>query len=212
MSWRRFFRRGASDADLVQEIDLFVAEEIDDNIAQGMNPNEARRRAFLKFGNPTKVREESWKMNSIAPFESLVRNVRYAARVWRRNPGYSLLAILTLGLGIGSNIAIFTVINGVLLRSLPYDHAEQIVHFDQTATKLGTDPVGLSVQEVRDYREQNHVFSGVAEFHSMTFTLLGAREPERVSTGVVSGNFFDVLGVKPLLGRLIIAADESPNA
>jgi putative ABC transport system permease protein len=177
-----------------------------------MGVDEARRRAYLKFGNPTRVREETWKMNSIAPFESLLRNMRYALRVLRRNPGYALLAILTLGLGIGANTAIFTVINGVLLRPLPYAHAEQIVHLDQTAAKLGPDPLGLSVQEVRDYREQNHVFSDVAEYHSMTFTLLGSKDPERVVTGVVSGNYFDVLGVKPLLGRLLIPADDSLTA
>jgi predicted permease len=212
MSWRRFFRRRPADAELVQEIDLHLAEEIDENVARGMSAEEARRRAYVKFGNPTRVREETWKMNSIASLETLLRNVRFAWRTLRRNPGYAVLAILTLGLGIGANIAIFTVINGVLLRPLPYDRAEQIVHFDQTAAKLGPDPVGLSVQEVRDYREQNHVFSGVAEYHSMTFTLLGAREPERVLTGVVSGNYFDVLGVKPLLGRLIVGSDENPGA
>jgi putative ABC transport system permease protein len=152
------------------------------------------------------------KMKSIAPFESLLRNVCYAWRVLRRNPGYALLAILTLGLGIGANTAIFTVINGVLLRPLPYAHAGQIVHLDQTAAKLGPDPMGLSVQEVRDFREQNHVFSDVAEYHSMTFTLLGSKDPERVVTGVVSGNYFDVLGVKPLLGRLLIPADDSLTA
>jgi putative ABC transport system permease protein len=159
-----------------------------------------------------KLSEEMWKMNSIAPFESLLRNVRYAWRGLRRNPGYALLAILTLGLGIGANTAIFTVINGVLLRPLPYAHAGQIVHLDQTAAKLGPDPLGLSVQEVRDFRDQNHVFSAVAEYHSMTFTLLGSKDPERVVTGVVSGNYFDVLGVKPLLGRLLIPADDSLTA
>ncbi len=142
MSWRRFFRRSSSDGELVQEIDLHLAEEIDDNIAQGMGEDEARRRAYLKFGNPTRVREETWKMNSIASFESLLRNVRYAWRVLRRNPGYALLAILTLGLGIGANTAIFTVINGVLLRPLPYAHAGQIVHLDQTAAKLGPGTSG----------------------------------------------------------------------
>ena len=212
MSWRRFFRRSSSDGELVQEIGLHLAEEIDDNVAQGMGVDEARRRAYLKFGNPTRVREETWKMNSIAPFESLLRNVRYAWRVLRRNPGYALLAILTLGLGIGANTAIFTVINGVLLRPLPYAHAEQIVHLDQTAAKLGPDPMGLSVQEVRDLRDQNHVFSDVAEYHAMTFTMLGSKEPERVVTGVVSGNYFDVLGVKPLLGRLLIPADDNLTA
>jgi predicted permease len=212
MSWRRFFRRSSSDGELVQEIDLYLAEEIDDNVAQGMGAEEARRRAYLKFGNPTRVREETWKMNSIAPFEGLLRNVRYAWRVLRRNPGYALLAILTLGLGIGANTAIFTVINGVLLRPLPYADAGKIVHLDQTAAKLGPDPMGLSVQEVRDFRDQNHVFSDVAEYHSMTFTLLGSKDPERVVTGVVSGNYFDVLGVKPLLGRLLIPADDTLTA
>src|SRR5271154_108611 len=212
MSWRRFFRRGPSDTELIQEIDLHLAEEIDDNIAQGMGAEEARRRAFLKFGNPTKVREETWKMNSIAPFESLLRNVRYAWRVLTHNPGYALLAVLTLGLGIGANTAIFTVINGVLLRPLPYAQAGQIVHLDLTAAKVGPDPLGLSVQEVRDFREQNHVFSGVAEYHSMTFTLLGSKDPQRVVTGVVSGNYFDVLGVKPLLGRLLIPEDDRVTA
>src|ERR1700722_2296948 len=159
-----------------------------------------------------KLCEEMWKMNNIALFEGLLRNVRYAWRVLQRNPGYALLAILTLGLGIGANTAIFTVINGVLLRPLPYAHAAQIVHLDQTAAKVGPDPLGLSVQEVRDFREQNHVFLDVAEYHSMTCTLLGSKDPERVVTGVVSGNYFDVLGVKPLLGRLLIPADDSLTA
>ena len=151
-------------------------------------------------------------MNSIALLESLLRNVRYAWRTLRRSPGYAILAILTLGVGIGANTAIFTVINGVLLRPLPYAHAGQIVHLDQTAAKVGPDPLGLSVQEVRDFREQNHDFSDVAEYHSMTFTLLGSKDPERVVTGVVSGNYFDVFGIRPLLGRLLTPADDSLTA
>src|ERR1700678_2508028 len=147
------------------------------------------------------LREEKWKMSSTAQFESLTRNVRYAWRTLRRSPGYAILAVLTLGVGIGANTAIFSVINGVLLRPLPYAQAAQIVHLDQTAAKVGPDPLGLSVQEVRDFRGQNHVFSDVAEYHSMTFTLLGSKDPERVVTGVVSGNFFNMLGVKPMLGR-----------
>jgi putative ABC transport system permease protein len=159
-----------------------------------------------------RLREEKWKMNSITQFESLLRNVRYAGRTLRRSPGYAILAILTLGIGIGANTAIFTVINGVLLRPLPYAHAGQIVHLDQTAAKVGPDPLGLSVQEVRDFRNQSHVFSDVAEYHSMTFTLLGSKDPERVVTGVVSGNYFDMFGIKPLLGRLLTPADDSLTA
>jgi hypothetical protein len=95
------------------------------------------RSDYQNFIMRQKLCEQMGKMNGIAPFESLLRNVRYAWRVLHRNPGYALLAILTLGLGIGANTAIFTVINGVLLRPLPYAHAGQIVHLDQTAAKLG---------------------------------------------------------------------------
>src|SRR5580698_9462502 len=212
MSLRNFFRRSSWDAERTEEIDAHLRFEVDQNLAIGMTPAEAQRQAYLKFGNPTRVREEIWQMNSIAMFENFQRDVRYAWRTLLRNPGYALVAILTLGLGIGANTAIFTVINGVLLRPLPYAQANQIVHLDQVASRVGPDQLGFSVQEIRDYREQNHVFSALAEYHSMTFTMLGTKEPERVVTGVISANYFDVLGVKPVLGRLIAPSDESPNA
>ena len=212
MNWREYFRRRHWDAERVQEFEAHIQNEIDENLGRGMSGEEARRQAYLKFGNPARVREEIWKMNSIAPLENLLRDVRYAWRTLLRNPGYALVAVLTLGLGIGANTAIFTVINGVLLRPLPYAESREILHLDQAAARLGPDPLGFSVQEIRDYREQNHVFSDLAEYHSMTFTLLGTKNPERVATGVVSANYFDVLGVKPVLGRLITPADESLNA
>ena len=212
MSWRKYFHRTQWDAERVQEIESHIAQEIDDNIARGMSPQEARRQAYLKFGNPQQVREEIWRINSVAPLENILRDARYAWRTLLRNPGYAILAVLTLGLGIGANTAIFTVINGVLLRPLPYASGNQIVHVDQTVPRLGSDPIGLSVQEYYDYRDQSRSFSDFAEYHSMLFTLLGTKNPERVVTGVVSSNFFNVLGVKPVLGRLFIPADEKSGA
>ena len=212
MSWRKYFHRQRWDADRTREFEAHIESEIDDNLARGMTREEARRQAYLKFGNPTRVREQIWQMNSVPPLENLLRDLRYAARTLRRNPGYALVAILTLGLGIGANTAIFTVINGVLLKPLPYAQQDRILHLDQTATLVGPDPLGLSVQEYQDFRDQGHAFSDVAEYHSMNFTLLGTKNPERVATGVVSSNFFDVLGVKPVLGRLFTPADESRNA
>ena len=212
MSIGRFLRRRSWDQERALEIEAHLQAEIADNLAAGMAPEEARRRAYLKFGNPTRVREEIWQMNSIAWFENVLRDVRYAWRTLLRNPGYALIAVLTLGLGIGANTAIFTVINGVLLRPLPYAQSGQIVHLDQVASHLGPEPVGFSVQEIRDYREQNHVFSDMAEYHSMTFTLLGTKTAERVATGVVSANFFDVLGAKPVLGRLFEPTDDRKGA
>jgi predicted permease len=212
MSLRRFFRRSSLDRDRVEEMQAHLRHEIDDNLARGMTADAARRQAYLKFGNPTRVREEIWRMNSIAMLENFRRDVRYAWRTLRRDPGYALIAMLTLGLGIGANTAIFTVINGVLLRPLPYAQAGQIVHLDQVAARLGPDPIGLSVPEILDYCQQSRVFSSLAEYHSMTFTMLGAREPERVATAVVSANYLDVLGVKPILGRFLSPSDETPNA
>jgi putative ABC transport system permease protein len=212
MSIRRFFRRRRSDEELRREIEQHIALERDQNVDRGMSPDEARRKAYLRFGSPQHVREDLWKMNSIASLESLLRDIRYAGRTLLRSPGYTLMAVLTLGLGIGANTAIFTVINGVLLRPLPYANPNQIVHLQQTAARVGADPIGFSVQEVQDYRDQSRSFSDLAEYHSMTFTLLGAKVPERVVTGVVSANYFNVLGIKPVLGRLITPADEHLNA
>jgi putative ABC transport system permease protein len=122
----------------------------------------------------------------IVLLEKTLRDIRYACRTPLRSPRYTLMAIVTLGLGIGANTAIFTVINGVLLRPPPHSNPDQIVGLEQTASRIGFDPIGFSVQEVEDYREQSRSFSDLAEYHSMTFILLGAKVPERVVTGVVS--------------------------
>ena len=212
MNIQRFFRRRRSDEELRREMEHHLAQEYDDNLESGMHPEAAHRRAYLDFGSPRRVREDLWNLNSIATLESLARDLRYALRTLLRSPGYTLMAVLTLGLGIGANTAIFTVVNGVLLRPLPYADAGQIVHIEQIAGRVGPDPIGFSVLEVQDYRDQSHVFSNLAEYHSMTFTLLGGKAAERVTTGVVSANYFDVLGVKPVLGRLITPADENLSA
>ncbi len=193
-------------------MEAHLAHEIEDNMSRGMSEEEARRRAHVRFGNPQKLREQIWQMNSMGWFESVLRDFRYALRTLRRNPGYAALAITTLGLGVGANTAIFTVINGVLLRPLPYVGQDRIVHVDQIENRTGSDGIGLSVQEFSDYRSRSRAFEQFSEYHSMLFTLLGTRNPERVVTGVVSANFFDTLGVKPALGRLFVTADESKSA
>src|ERR1700743_1064666 len=128
MSLRRFFRRRRSDEELRCEMEEHLALECDENLARGMDQEEARRQAYLKFGSQRRVHEDVWKMNSIAFLETTVRDVRHTWRTLLRNPGYTLMAVLTLGLGIGANTAIFTVINGVLLRPLPYANPGQLMH------------------------------------------------------------------------------------
>ena len=141
-------------------------------------------------------------------FESVWRDVRYGLRVLRRSPGFTLAAVLTLALGIGANTAIFSVIYGVLLRPLPYREGERLVVVRQQARLNNASSLGFSVPEFFDYRDQNKTMESMVEHHSMNFILYGRDEPERVQTGVVSANFFDVLGVKPLLGRSFTPEDE----
>jgi putative ABC transport system permease protein len=147
-----------------------------------------------------------------APGEHLAmfrQDAGFAVRMMRKNPGYTLAAILTLGLGIGANSAIFSVVHAVLLKPLPYEHGEQLVAFEQ---RTGMVNQSFSVADINDYRAQSRSLGGLVEYHNMNFILLGRSEPERLETGVVSWNYFDVFGVKPLLGRAFRPEDEQPGA
>jgi putative ABC transport system permease protein len=152
--------------------------------------------------------------SSLNLIESLGQDIRYGMRVLLRNRSFTLMAVLTLSLGIGANTAIFSVIYGVLLRPLPYREGHQLVVVHQRAKLAGIDDMGFSVKEFFDYRDQSKTLEtdSIVEHHSMNFILYGREEPERVQTGVVSANFFDVLGVKPILGRTFDANDEKPEA
>jgi putative ABC transport system permease protein len=145
--------------------------------------------------------------------QALRADLLYAFRQLRKSPGASAITVLILALGIGANTAIFSAVDGVLLRPLPYAHPERIVHLGKRlAAPRETDKTRFSVPELGDYRQQNRAFDTLAEYHSMAFTLLGEGEPDRVQTGVVSADFFTVLGVRPALGRGFRADDEAPGA
>ncbi len=143
-------------------------------------------------------------------FEALAQDVKFGLRVLRRNPGFTVTALITLALGIGANTAIFSVIYGVLLRPLPYKNGDRLVVLNQQARLNNVNTLGFSVKEFEDYRDQNKTMEMV-EHHAMSFILYGRGEPERVQTSVVSANFFDVLGVKPMLGRTFVPDDEKPG-
>ncbi len=151
----------------------------------------------------------------IAPREHwsiLSMDARYAIRTMRKNPAFTLAAILILGLGIGANTAIFSIVNSVLLKPLPYIDGDRLVVLRQPETKLDTQDAGFAVQEIQDYRERSRSLSNVVEYHNMTFTLFGKGAAHRVRSGVVSHNFFEVLGVRPLLGRTFVTSDERHGA
>ena len=145
-------------------------------------------------------------------FETLIQDIKFGLRMLLKNPGFASVAVITLALGIGANTAIFSVIYGVLLRPLPYTNGAQMMVCHQAAPLAHVNNLNFTPKEVMDYRALNKTMTAVAEHHSMTFILYGRDEPERLQTGVVDYNFFDLLGVKPILGRTFTAQDQEPNA
>jgi signal transduction histidine kinase len=166
----------------------------------------------VSFGGVESVKEACRDARGVRFLEDLAQDVAYGLRSLRRNPGFAAVVVLTLALGIGANTAMFSVVNTVLLRPLPYEGGNAIMVLRQSAAGAGVEDIGLSALEVQDYRTQAASLDGVVEYHSMNFTLLGGAEPRRVQTGVVSWNFFDVLGVKPALGRGFRPGDEMHGA
>ncbi len=164
------------------------------------------------FGNPTLLRERSQEVWGWGWLERLAQDIRYGLRILRKNPGFTLVAILALGLGIGANTALFSVVYGVLLKPLPYAQGNQLVVLHQAFQKSGQKNVGFSVDELNDYRKQSRSLTQVEEYHQMGFILLDGHEPSLVRTGVVSAHFFDMLGIKPYLGRLFTDGDETHNS
>ena len=209
----RALRHGSRlDRELTAEVRFHLDMEAQKYVGQGMSPGEARDQALRNFGPMAKHTEEARDARGITWLEELIADLRYGARTLGKNPGFALLAVLTLGLGIGANTAIFSVINGVLLKPLPYDNGDRLLLIQQSTTQASQQNFGVSIKELYDYRSQLASFDGLVEFHQMSFDLLRRGEPDRVATGVVSPNFFDVLGIRPLLGRTFIATDDDEGA
>ena len=206
------FRRRRVERDLDRELTFHIEMLTEQHIRQGMSRDDAHRLALAEFGAIQRVKEDVRETWLSRLFETLAQDVRYGLRNLRRSPGFALVVILTTALGIGANTAIFSVVNGVLLRPLPYANGERVVVLRQQQPLANVEDTGFSVHEIEDYRAQARSLDAVAEFHDMWFILLGRAEPERVSTGVVSAEFFDLFGNQPLLGRTFQNDDEKPGA
>jgi putative ABC transport system permease protein len=167
--------------------------------------------ARTSFGNPTLLQEKSREAWGWGWLERFMQDVRYGFRMLKNNPGFTLVAILALGLGIGANTALFSMVYGILLKPLPYAQGQQLMVIQQTIAKTN-DGMGFSAKDIQDYRKQTRAFSLLEEYHGMGFILLDGQEPTRVKTGVVSAHYFDMLGIKPYLGRLFNDADETKQS
>ncbi len=209
---RTLARVRSVDSEITRELDFHVRMEIERRERSGMAPAEARRTALRDFGGVGRVREEVRDARGMTFWDTLRQDVRFGVRTLRRSPGYTFAAVLILALGIGANTAIFSVVNGVLLEPLPYRSGDELVLVQQSAPKANLPTVGVSIPEFIDYRDRLTAIRDLVEYHSMSFTLLNQGEPDRVDTGVVSANFFDMLGVRPLLGRTFVQGDDELGA
>ena len=211
-SLRTIFKIRRTEREMERELRFHLEMEAEENVRRGMGPEEARLEAMRSFGGVERFKEECRDVKRNRPLETLWQDARFGARVLRRNPGFTLVAVLTLSLGIGANTAIFSVVYGVLLRPLPYQQGGQLVVLKQQAPLARNDNINFSVKEIDDYRSQNRTLADLAEHHSMAFTLFGGPEPERIQAAVVSANFFELMGVAPLLGRTFAPSDEAHGA
>jgi predicted permease len=218
MEWTRFFRREQWDRERAEEVAAYIEIETADNLARGMSAAEARSAAHRKLGNPALIREEIYGMNTIGFMETFWRDLRYTVRVLRKSPGYALVAVLSLALGIGANTAIFSLVDQVMLRMLPvHDPAHLVVlhgedDIDGTTAQDNYESV-FSYPMYRRLRADGRAFSGVVARAGAAVTILYHGSAESVRIDLVSGNFFGVLGVRAAAGRLLtLADDDAPMA
>ena len=211
---RSLFRRTDVERDLDDELLYHVEQETAENIRRGMSPNDARAAARRALGNIELRKEEVRDTRGTRWIEELVRDMAFALRSLRRARGFATTVILTLALGIGANTAMFTLLRGTLLRALPNRDGDRLVYLRQSAPGAQQDNVLFSVPEIADYRAATRTLAAIAEYSSsVPFTLVTrGGQPERIRVGIVSGNYFTVMGLEPVLGRLTTVADDGATA
>lgn len=224
MMWRLWlrlqtlFRRERNVQRLDDEIQFHIDQQIAENRAAGMSPEEARYAAMRSFGNPTVLKEETRETWGWTWPEQMAQDLRYGARALAKNPGFTMVAVLAVALGIGVNTGIFSVLNGVALKLLPVPRADEIVGVDQqfhgrVRRKVHGEPGLFSYSEYRDYRANNHVLSGLLAYAPFLEATLAGDSPQQLAGAETSCNFFAVLGERPALGRTFVEEDcRAPGA
>jgi putative ABC transport system permease protein len=213
------FRRKRSERDFAEEIDAHLALEEDELKSEGVNAEEAHRKARCEFGSVPVAQERFYRKDRIAWFDDLVRDMRYGLRGLWRNPGFTLVAVVTLALAIGANASIFSLLDQALLRALPVRDPDQLVVLNFAGavsghrhSEGGSTPGHIhefSYPMYLDLRDRNTVFSGLIASAPADIGVTWNNHSESVQAEIVTGNYFDLLGVRPALGRLFVAGDET---
>jgi hypothetical protein len=213
MRLRGLFVKSRVEDELQTELQFHLEREIEQNIVRGMSPEAARTAALRSFGGFERVKEESRDIRGGRLLGELWQDMRYGARIFVPNPSFTLVAVITLALGIGANAAIFSLINALLLTPLPYDHAEQIVDVSATMRRKTVEVRSLSYPDYVDWRDQRAVFEQLAAHAQVSFSLTGDAEPERVNGELASASYFPLLRVNPAIGRTFLPEEDvTPDA
>jgi len=204
--------RSSADAELQREIELHIQQLTKEAMAAGVPEAEARAMALREFGSIEPIKEECRDTRRVSWIQDFVQDLRYGVRMLRQSPGFTAIAVITLALGIGANASIFSIVDAVLLRSLPYPDPDQLVVMSHVPLNRPTALSGLSFRDFTECRAQNGVFSEMAgnAFHDLTLT--GAGEPAIVNTADVTPELFSLLNAAPLLGRTLLPEDGKPGA
>jgi len=205
-----FTTRRSADQRLQDEIAEHLALQIEENLSAGMAPAEARRQARLKLGAAEAIREDHHAEHSLPFVENLFQDLRFAVRMLVRSPGFSLIAVATIALGVGATTAIYSVIDATLLHPLPYPHPSELVRIEANLPGVGAHDIGISIPELRDLQN-----SGIFQYVSLSFfgtdTLTGSGQPTRIAGKSVTPAYFAVLGADAQLGRTFDPHDATPG-
>jgi len=203
------FSRSRVDREIEAELAAHIDLRIEDNLAAGMSPEEARRDALLRFGNPTVTRERVASADLALSLESIWSDLRYASRQLRRSPGFTLTAVLTLALAIGTNAVVFSILNAFLLHPLNVPQAQSLYGIWRTST----NDMAQSYPDYLDLRDRSRSFDGLVAYNVVLAGLDTGQDPSRSFIEEASGNYFDALRLQPYLGRLFHSSDEhGPNS
>jgi putative ABC transport system permease protein len=217
--WRRLLsllRRGRYEREMEEEMRFHLEMQIEQNLASGLTAEEARYAARRQFGNQTWLKEASREMWSLNSLETLIQDLRYGARTLIKNPVFTVVAVLTLALGIGANTAIFSVVNGVLLRPLPYYEPERLAmvwaNRPILQAQIGLDDFPVAAADFVDWRSQNQVFEDMAALYGSRMNLTGGGEPESIFGLRASASLFQILRVRFAVGRAFLAEEDRAGA
>lgn len=209
--WKSLLPKRASDAQMNSELRFHIDELTDENIAAGMPPDEARRRAILEFGGQEKFKEEVRDVYRIRLLDATVANLKSAFRFIRKSPTFSATVILTLALGIGANSAVFSAIDAILLKPLPFPDADQLMRVDQYNPKTSSPLHLVAPVRLEDWNHLNSTFQTLTGYYSEDVSESTGPLPERVTRAWVSPRFFQVWAVSPVLGREFTPDEETLN-